>query len=440
MRAKQIVQADLTWTGSRFEPGVRIAVDEHGRISGAGALPTEPTRRLTGQALLPGFVNVHSHAFQRGLRGQGESFPAGAGSFWTWREAMYRLVSELDAPALHRLAVQAFGEMLDAGITTVGEFHYFHHSRNAKDFALDEVVLHAAVEAGIRIVLLESYYVTGGVGRPLEGAQRRFDGVSLEAFWKQVDRLDGLSDPTIQTLGVAPHSIRAVEPEEIAALYTEASRRGLVFHIHVEEQPKEIDEARAVHGRRPLEILNDVLPRAERVTSVHCTQSEPPDLERYLGAGGGVCTCPLTEGNLGDGIPKALPLIHASGRLSLGSDSNARISMLEEMRWLEYGQRLATKSRGVLTGPDATVAPALIQIATSGGAAALGIPAGRIETGRWADFVTLDLAHPSLEGCDAGTLPGALAFGVGNEVIAETCVGGRWRAQKSRGAEEQTSR
>ncbi|MGH7519016.1 MAG: formimidoylglutamate deiminase [Gemmatimonadales bacterium] len=424
-----VVEADLTWTGARFEPEVRIAIDDGGRIAAVGRLTTEPTRRLLGRALLPGFVNGHSHAFQRGLRGQGERFPAGAGSFWTWREAMYRLVSELDEPGFHRLCVQAFGEMLDAGITTVGEFHYFHHSKGAKDFAFDEVVLRAAVDVGIRIALLESYYVTGGVGRPLEGAQRRFDGVSPQAFWRQVDRLDGLRDPMTQSLGVAPHSIRAAGPEDIASLYQEASRRGLVFHLHVEEQPKEIDEARAVYGKRPLEILNQTLGRAERVTSVHCTQSEAPDLERYLGNGGGVCTCPLTEGNLGDGIPPALPLMHAAGRLCLGTDSNARISMLEEMRWLEYGQRLATKSRGVITAPDATVASALIEIATSGGARSLGVPAGRIEAGRWADLAIVDLGHPSLAGCDADTLPGALVFGAGNEAVAGTVVGGRFRTR-----------
>ncbi|MGH7630725.1 MAG: formimidoylglutamate deiminase [Gemmatimonadales bacterium] len=427
MSVAAVVEADLTWTGTCFEPGIRIAVDDRGRIAGAGRLPAEPTRRLTGRAVLPGFVNAHSHAFQRGLRGPGESFPAGAGSFWTWRESMYRLVDELDGGTFHRLCVQAFNEMLDAGITTVGEFHYLHHTRGAKDFALDEVVLHAAVEAGIRIALLESYYVTGGVGRPLEGGQLRFDGVSPDAYWRQMDRLDRTRDPTTQSLGVAPHSIRAARPDEIAELYAEASRRGFVFHLHVEEQPKEIDEALTVYGRRPLEILNDTLPGAGRVTAVHCTQSEAADLERYLRTGGGVCTCPLTEGNLGDGIPRALPLMHAAGRLSLGSDSNTRISMLEEMRWLEYGQRLATRTRGVVTGRDASVAPALIEIATGGGARSLGVDAGTIEPGRWADLALVDLEHPSLAGSDAGTLPGALVFGADNGVIAETCVGGRWR-------------
>jgi formimidoylglutamate deiminase len=423
----QVVEADLTWTGSRFEPEVRIAVDQRGRISGVGRLTVEPSRRMTGRAILPGFVNAHSHAFQRGLRGQGERFPAGAGSFWTWREAMYRLVSELDAAAFHRLCVQAFREMLDAGITTVGEFHYFHHSRADRDYAFDEIVLHAAVDAGIRLVLLQSYYATGGAGQPLEGAQGRFDAVSPEAFWRQMDRLEGLTDSTIQTLGVAPHSLRAASPADIAALCAEAERRGLVVHLHVEEQPKEIEEVRAVYGKAPLELLTESLATAERVTAVHCTQSDPAALERYLSRGGGVCTCPLTEGNLGDGIPRALPLIHRSGRLCLGSDSNARISMLEEMRWLEYGQRLATGSRGIVIDANAVVAPALLAIATAGGADALGVPTGRLEAGRWADFAVVDLEHPSLAGSDAETLPGALTFGAGNDVIVETCVGGRWR-------------
>lgn len=185
-----------------------------------------------------------------------------------------------------------------------------------------------------------------------------------------------------------------------------------------------------MYGKAPLDLLTETLGTAERVTAVHCTHTEPSDLDRYLRSGGGVCTCPLTEGNLGDGIPRALPLMHRAGRLSLGSDSNARISMLEEMRWLEYGQRLATKSRGIVTDANALVAPALLTIATAGGADALGVPAGRLEAGCWADFAVVNLEHPSLAGCDAETLPGALTFGSGNDVILETCVGGRWRESR----------
>ena len=203
-----LIEADLTWTGTRFEPGVQIAMGGDGRIEAVGPLGRAGAERLNGIALLPGFVDTHSHAFQRGLRGRGERFPAGAGSFWTWREAMYALVASLDRASLRRLSAKAFGEMRDAGITTVGEFHYVHHERDG-DFALDEPLLQAAADVGIRIVLLYSYYATGAPGQPLLGPQRRFATPSIDGFWQQVDRLTPLLDPATQTLGIAPHSIRA---------------------------------------------------------------------------------------------------------------------------------------------------------------------------------------------------------------------------------------
>src|SRR5262245_11930716 len=169
-----VLEADLTWTGERFESGVRVAIGPDGRITGVGALKDAVGERLKGQALLPGFVNAHSHAFQRGLRGRGERFPAGSGSFWTWREAMYGLVGSLDADAFESLCLRTFREMRRAGITTVGEFHYFHHGPEETGWAFDERVLAAASAAGIRIALLEVYYKTGAIGQPLEGAQRRF--------------------------------------------------------------------------------------------------------------------------------------------------------------------------------------------------------------------------------------------------------------------------
>ncbi|MEP7325233.1 MAG: amidohydrolase family protein, partial [Gemmatimonadota bacterium] len=169
-----ILEADRTWTGQQFESGIQIELDAAGRIARVGRLGLKPTTRLTGQALLPGMVNVHSHAFQRGLRGRGDRFPAGMGNFWSWREAMYRLVEELDPEPFKRISVQAFREMLAAGVTTVGEFHYFHHTRGTTDYAFDRLILEAAAEAGIRIKLLLTYYRTGGIGQPLAGGQLRF--------------------------------------------------------------------------------------------------------------------------------------------------------------------------------------------------------------------------------------------------------------------------
>jgi formiminoglutamate deiminase len=421
----RVLEADWTWTGERFEPGIQVRVDR-GRIAEAGPPGRTPDLRLEGRALLPGMISAHSHAFQRGLRGRGERFPAGAGSFWTWREAMYGLVDRLDPDELQALCLQTFREMRAVGITCVGEFHYYHHGPELAGWACDERVLRAAAEAGIRIVLLQVYYRTGAIGQPLEGPQRRFGSPSSEAFWEQVDRLEGLLDPRTQTLGASVHSLRAASLDDLRDVYDEARRRDLVFHVHVEEQRREIQDALAYYGRRPMQLLLETLGTATDVTAVHCTHTDPEDMERFVAAGGAVCICPLTEGNLGDGIA-SLPRIRAlGGDLCLGSDSNARISMLEEMRWLEYVQRLASESRGVLRDGAGSVSRVLFEAATTAGARALGIEAGRIAPGCWADLVAIDLSAPSLAGWDPDTLLDALVFGGSDEAIAATCVGGEW--------------
>lgn len=438
MSRGQVVEAELTWTGARFDPGVRIAVDGEGRIEAVGTPDREPTLRLPRRALVPGLVDAHSHAFQRGLRGRGESFPAGRGSFWTWREAMYALVDSLDRDAFGALCRRAFDEMRDAGITTVGEFHYLHHSAGSTDGSFDEALLEAASEAGIRLVLLQSHYRTGGIGRPLEPAQRRFDTGSVAGFLDRLDRLADRLDLRTQTLGIAPHSIRAAPLDDIVALHAEAVRRGLPFHIHIEEQPAEIEASISTHGQRPLPLLLRALDGAERLVAIHCTHSEPADLAALLEAGGSVCACPVTEANLGDGLPDLAPLGASPGRLSLGTDSNARIAMTEEMRWLEYGQRLTRGERGVLADAKGSAARALLSIATAGGAAALAVEAGTIAPGRWADFAALDLDAPTLAGCDAETLLEGWIFGSGNSAIAATCVAGAWRPSR-RSAEPGTA-
>ena len=206
----QIIEADLTWIGGRFEPDVKITVGSKGRIEAVGCSESTPTLRLRDRAILPGMINAHSHAFQRGLRGHGETFSQGAGSFWSWRKAMYGLVDRMDEQTVYALSKQAFGEMLAAGITTVGEFHYLHHDERGEGYTFDEIVLKAAADAGIRIVLLNAYYAAGGIGEPLEGAQRRFGSPSLGAFWLQLDRLQTLIDHQTQSLGVVAHSISRI--------------------------------------------------------------------------------------------------------------------------------------------------------------------------------------------------------------------------------------
>ncbi|HKI06322.1 MAG TPA: formimidoylglutamate deiminase [Thermoanaerobaculia bacterium] len=434
-RIAETIEADLTWTGARFESGVQVAVGEDGRIEAVGGLGRAADRRLTGRALLPGMVSAHSHAFQRGLRGRGETFPAGSGSFWTWREAMYGLVGRLEVDEFQALCLRTFREMRSAGITTVGEFHYFHHrDPDAADFAFDEPVLAAAAEAGIRIALIESYYRTGAMGQPLEGPQRRFGTPSPRVYWEQVDRLAARLDPRRETLAASVHSLRAASVEDLATIYLEARRRDLPFHIHVEEQRREIEDVIAYYGRRPMALLLETLGTATDLTAVHCTHTDGEEMDRFLAAGGTVCLCPLTEGNLGDGIASAPRAHPRKAAFCIGSDSNARISHIEEMRWLEYVQRLATESRGVLRDPEGSVSRTLFEAATATGARALGLETGRIEPGLWADFAAIDLEAPSLLGWEPETLLDSVVFGATEEVVAATCVGGEWvehRSQRS---------
>ena len=429
--SEQVVQADLTWLDGEFLSGFQVRVDRDGRIAEAGRLDAYPTQLLRRRALLPGFVSAHSHAFQRGLRGRGETFPEGAGSFWSWREAMYELVGRLDADAFRALTLQTFREMRAAGITAVGEFHYLHHAgAGAADYAFDELVLEAAREAGIRLVLLETYYRTGGIGRPLEGAQRRFGSASPERFWEQVDRLAAAADPATQSVGVALHSVRAVPREELGGMAAEARRRGLPLHMHLEEQRGEIEECEQAYGHPPFALVVREIDDLQGFTAVHCTHTYPENLGLLLRAGGNVCYCPLTEANLGDGIPP-LPDRLPRRQLCLGTDSNARIAPLEEMRWLEYGQRLLREERGFLRDMRGGVAPRLVEAATAGGAHALGIDAGAIRKGLWADFVAIDLDAPALAGWEPETLLESLIFGAGEEAIAATCVGGRWQEHRA---------
>lgn len=424
---EQILAADLTWDGHAFRPNLQVLV-RGDRIAGVGFFSHEPTMRLEGRALLPGFVDAHSHAFQRGLRGHGEQFPAGAGSFWTWRQAMYDLVSSLDRERLYRWSSQTFKEMLAAGITTVGEFHYVHHLSEGEDFAGDEVVLQAARDVGIRVVLLLTFYRTGGVGEPLRGGQRRFSTQSLPQYWRQLEQLARHLAPSTQSLGVVGHSLRAVTLDDLVELAAGARDRQLPFHIHVEEQRQEISACVEAYGAWPMELVLDKVRPDASVTAIHCTHSRATDLEAYLATGANICLCPLTEGNLGDGIFRFPHLRQAANQdqICLGGDSNARISMLEQMRLLEFVQRVSREERGVVCDPVGGNGRQLLQVATRGGARALGLPVGAIEKGYFADFVTLNLRHPSLDGIPHNTFEDGLVFGAADGTLAEVCVGGQW--------------
>lgn len=426
-----LLAPELTYLDGQLRPGVRLELAE-GRIARVGIaaqLPGE-AQPLAG-ALLPGFVNAHSHAFQRGLRGRGERFPAGRGSFWSWRTAMYELALGLDRQRLATICRQAFDEMRAAGITTLGEFHYLRHDQPG-DHAFDEVVIEAALAAGLRLCLLAVYYRRGGFdGRPLEPAQRRFESADLDGYLAQVDRLaERYADEPRFSLGLVAHSLRAVAIDEVAQLATAARDRQLPLHLHLEEQPRELEDCRARHGVSPMRLLLDAGAVGPLTTAVHCTHSDPAELAEFVAAGGHVCVCPTTEANLGDGLPalEALGEQHL-GKLCLGTDSNAVISMIDELRWLEYGQRLRRIERGALRAADGRVAPALIDAATRGGAASLGLPVGELTAGAPADLLWIDTAAPTLAGVDGEHLLEAIAFGAGPDAVKDSAVAGRWRGQ-----------
>lgn len=430
----QRIVADLVWCDGALRRGLAVDVDAHGVICRVGpAAPADeaaaslPTRRLAGRMLLPGFVSAHSHAFQRALRGSGETFPAGVGDFWSWREAMFALVERLTPEKFRRVCRETFEEMLAVGITTVGEFHYVHHADIERaDFALDRELIAAAAEAGIRLCLLQSYYRTGHFDRPLAGGQRRFATTDVRQFVAGCDALAASLDPRTQSLGIAPHSLRAVPPEDLKALATAADERDWVVHIHVEEQRREIEDCQAALGTNPLRWMLDHLPLNDRWCIVHGTHSTADDLRAYARTGGRHCVCPLTEGNLGDGVARLPEMLARPQAVCIGTDSNVRLDPAEELRWLEFVQRLAAERRGVVKTADGRVGARLLEIGTRSGAAALGLNTGEIAVGRPADLVAVDIGDVSLRGGSQENLLDAYLLGSGAQAVREVCVGGRW--------------
>jgi formiminoglutamate deiminase len=374
--------------GVRADPGIRI---EHGvRIECSAGLITAvhtnvPVRdrdeRLAG-LVTPGFANAHSHAFHRALRGRTH---ADGGSFWNWREQMYRLAALLDPENYYELAAAVFAEMVSAGITLVGEFHYVHHrpdgSRYDNDTAMADAVLAAAGSAGIRITLLDTLYLRGGLDAsghpvPLSPEQSRFGDESLDAWHRRHARL---SDSATAHIGAAIHSLRAVDPTLLPA-FADLVSAGPV-HAHVSEQPAENDQVTAAYGRTPTRLFADAGLLGPRFTAVHGTHLTGDDIALLGDSASSVCLCPTTERDLADGIGPALELQRAGARLCLGTDQNAVIDMYEELRGLEMDQRLATGRRGNFT-PDA-----LLNAATANGYASLGWAGGAIAVGQVCDLV-----------------------------------------------------
>jgi formiminoglutamate deiminase len=372
-----------------------VGVGEDGRISEVEVGVTAPhqAEQLWG-VVLPGFANAHSHAFHRALRGRTHD---GSGSFWTWRDLMYRVANRLDPDSYHRLARGVFGEMVLAGITSVGEFHYVHHrpdgGRYADPNAMGEALLSAADDVGIRITLLDSLYLHGGLDRerglsPTGEEQRRFSDGSFDAWAERVEAL--MATDSRHRIGVAIHSVRAVAPDDIERVADVARRHHAPLHVHGSEQPSEVDACRAQYGVPPLALLCDH-GVGEGGTIVHGTHVDADEIRRVAASGATVCFCPTTERDLGDGLGPAADYRAAGVRLSLGTDSHAEIDLLGEARALELDERLRLRERGVFSAAE------LLACATAH--ESLGWDdAGAITVGRRADLVAVGLDTVRLAG------------------------------------------
>ncbi len=409
-----LVWAELAWLGDTTERDVLIEID--GDRFGAVTPGSSPdgARRLAGLTI-PGLANVHSHAFHRALRGRTH---AGRGSFWTWREQMYAVAASLTPDSYLDLARAVYGEMALAGITAVGEFHYLHHdtggARYADPNAMGAALVRAAAEAGIRITLLDTCYLTGGVGRPLEGVQIRF-GDGDAARW--AERVAGFRpDGEHARVGAALHSVRGVPAGQMPNVVARAD--GAPLHVHLSEQRAENEACLAMYGRTPTQVLADAGALTPDTTTVHSTHLTSDDIGLLGGARAGVCMCPTTERDLADGIGPARALTEAGSPLTLGSDSHAVIDLFEEARGVELDERLRTEVRGHWTASE------LLTAATSTGHTALGWPeAGRIAPGAPADLVTVGLDSVRL----AGGRPdeATVVFGATAADVRHVIVGGR---------------
>ncbi|MEW2082628.1 formimidoylglutamate deiminase [Streptomyces sp. NPDC005283] len=412
------------WLGTHVEPGVALDVAD-GRIT---AVRTEVDAPPPGVVVLrgftiPGLANAHSHAFHRALRGLVQ---VGSGTFWTWREFMYGVASRLTPESYHALARAVYAEMALAGITAVGEFHYVHHAPGGTPYAapnaMGEALIAAAADAGIRITLLDTAYLSSAIGNkrtgePLTAHQLRFSDGTAEA-WAQ--RASLLKDGDMVRIGAAIHSVRAVPAEQLATVASWAAARNAPLHVHLSEQTAENDACLAAHGCTPARLLADHGVLGPRTTGVHNTHLTDEDIALVGGSGTGTCMCPTTERDLADGIGPAADLQREGSPLSLGSDSHAVIDLLEEARAMELDERLRTRTRGHWT------AASLLRAASEDGHAALGWDeAGRLEAGALADFTTVALDTVRT----AGPLPRLAAetavFAATAAEVRHTVVAGR---------------
>jgi len=384
---------------------------------------------------VPGMPNLHSHAFQRGMAGLAERRGTHRDIFWTWRETMYRFALTVTPDDIEAIAAMLYAEMLEAGFTRVGEFHYLHHAPDGRPYdnvaELAERIAAAADETGIGLTLIPTFYAhaTFGGAPPLP-EQRRFI-CDIELFARLLEACrDVVARIPSASVGVAPHSLRAATPDEISAVVAMVGKSPI--HIHVAEQVKEVEDCLGWSGKRPVEWLLEHFSVDRRWCLIHATHMTDAETEALAASGATVGLCPITEANLGDGTFNGPLFVAHGGRYGIGSDSDIRIGVADELRQFEYAQRLKHRARNVMAVEGGSTGRALFETALSGGNAALGIEATGITEGASADIVTLDGEHPALVGRSEDTILDAWVFAGGKEIVDCVFVRGEKRVENGR--------
>ena len=417
-----------------WAPDVTLEVDPDGTIAAVAAGTLARDALILDGPIVPGMPNLHSHAFQRAMAGSAERRGTSGDDFWSWREAMYGLAAALDPDALRAIAHEAYRAMLVAGYTAVAEFHYLHRDPAGAWYAdkaeTSRALIAAAKDAGITICLLPALYAHGDAGgTPLQARQRRFASAPddvLEIARTLRRAHDG--DPEV-VVGACAHSLRAVTPAELRALVA-GSPATVPIHVHAAEQRREVEAVRAVLGTSPVAWLLANCEVGPRWCVVHATQMDDAERDALARSGAVAGLCPTTEANLGDGVFSLAPYLAAGGGFGIGSDSNVSISAVEELRWLEYGQRLVTRRRIVAASdPGRSSGETLYAYAARGGAQACGIRSGAFESGRRADLVVLDDRVAPLAGAPPDEMLDRYVFATDRAAPRHVMVGGRWRVR-----------
>ncbi|HEY0502292.1 MAG TPA: formimidoylglutamate deiminase [Lysobacter sp.] len=418
------LDAAMLWTPAGWQADAGFDIDEHGRI--AAIATAEPT--ASARWVVPGIANLHSHAFQRAMAGMAERQTNPADSFWTWRETMYRFAARFDPDTLHAVAAQLYAEMLEAGYTTVCEFHYLHHAPDGRPYAdpaaMSRALIAAARDTGIRLTLLPVLYMTGGFdGRALGERQRRF-GHDTDAYLRLLDTLRADQTPMLR-IGCSLHSLRAVPAQAMRDVLAALPRDSRV-HIHIAEQIGEVQDCLALRDARPVEWLLANADVDERWTLVHATHLDEAEVRGIARSGATVAICTTTEGNLGDGLFPLRAYLDAGGAWGIGSDSHISVSPIEELRWLEYGQRLVTRHRNIAVRADSSsVGETLLRDVSASAARSTGQAIGALSVGEFADAVVLDTDAAQFAGVTREDAIDRWIFSGNRNLVRDVHVGGQ---------------